>query len=270
MDTDRALNDPTVPCCDRDAADCDCPAPLDFEDTIEQCRTASFGLGSAHRDDAQNGYIAPYRITHEDSWHKVSAEPWEHYGEAFVYFDGIALDEDSYGQVGTVSRSNYRSLLRDFPDFPWVRVSYSNTNGLGCFVADMTEDMLGILTGLAVDYPLYDEEDHSELEHDEIYASWDEFMAWEVKRELSQPGQDVWDALGDSEVSEIWWACVSNEVFGSYPEHNGVEILWGSTPDRAKDFRPFLIAAYVTKVRRGCELPAAYTWVPFFIESRKV
>lgn len=246
MDTDRPLND---------------PSPLDFEDTVRQLRLASFGLATVRREDTENGYVSPYQMT-DDHRLGISPEVSEYWGEAFTYFDNIALDEDSYGQASTVVRSNYRSLLRDFPDFPWVRVSYMNTNGLGCFVADLTEDMLSVLVDLAVDYPLYDEGDHSELEHDEIHDSWGQFMAWEVRRELSEPCQVMMDALGDSEVSDIWWACVSNDVFGSYPEHSGVEVMWGDVRERAKDFRPFLIAAYVAKVRQGSELPAAWDWVP--------
>ena len=235
---------------------------LDFDETIQQCRTASFGLGMVHRSDTDRGYVDPYRITHEDSWRKVSAEPCEHYGEAFVYFDNIALGEDTHGQADAVSRSNYRSLIRDFPDFPWVRVSYMNTDGLGCFVADLTEDMLGILVGLSVEYPLYDEEDHSELQDEEIDASWKDWISGEVYRELSEPCRSMWDALGDSEVTDMWWACVSSDVFGNYPAHHGTEVVWGAIKDRAADFRPFLIAAYVTMVRQGSALPAPWEWVP--------
>lgn len=246
------------------------PVIASFDDVIEQSRTASFGLGMVKRSDAEDGYVAPYRITHEDSWLKVSDEPSEYYGEAFVYFDNVALDEDSYGQASSFVRSNYRSLLRDFPDFPWVRVSYLNTNGLGCFVADMTEDMLGILVGLSVDYPVYDEGDMSELEHDEIHASWGEYMAYEVKRELSEPCRTMWDALGDSEVGDLWWACVSNDVFGCFPEHHGVEVVWGDVKERAADFRPFLIAAYVSMVRHGSQLAAGWDWIPMFIKAKGI
>lgn len=106
----------------------------------------------------------------------------------------------TYGDyVGScVERSNHRSLLRDFPDV-FVEISYgyggyalaiplfvpaegvaraygplNGEPGSGWtynldtphYALDRAEDLADILDHLAYDYPLYDEEDHSELERE--------------------------------------------------------------------------------------------------------
>lgn len=191
--------------------------------------------------------------------------PSEVYGEPYVSFDSVACGEDRYGQVPTWSRSNYRSLRRDFPQFPWVDTSYLNTNALGCFVSDLDDDMTGILVGLAETYPVYDEADMSDLESDEIGESWSEYMRDEVWGELPEVTRTVmWDLLTEDTVTDLWWACVSAEVFGSYPEHRGVEVAWGDVKERAADFRPYLAAAYWAK-RTGRDTDAdasMHVWVP--------
>lgn len=231
-----------------------------------------FILSYVHRDDAKRfGYVHYSDLRGEYSnghrWLTVTGEGSEHYGEPYVSFDGIALDEDSYGQASSVVRSNFRSLMRDFPDFPWVNTSLLNTNALGCFVADLDDDMAERLIGLAEGYPVYDEGDMSELESDEITESWSSYMSSEIWRVLSEPLRVMWDAIGEDEITDMWWACVSGDVFGSYPEHHGVEVTWGDVQSRARDFRPFIIHAYMS-IREGGSLPAAWDWVPLVAKFR--
>lgn len=230
-------------------------------------RVHGFNVGYAWREDATRfGYLGSSQVTGEYyggyRTNTITGEGSEFYGEPYVSLDGIACGDDSYGDRSSVDRSNYRSLRRDFPDFPWVDTSYTNVDVLGCFVADLDDDMAGLLIGLSEQYPVYDEGDMSELEHGEINASWDEWMAYELRRELSEPCQAMWDALGGDTVSEIVWGCVSSDVFGCYPEHRGVEVAWGDIKERAADLRPFLVAAYVSQVRQGSILPAAWEWIP--------
>lgn len=235
-------------------------------------RVHGFSLSYVHRDDAKRfGYVHYSDLRGEYSnghrWLTVTGEGSEHYGEPYVSFDGIALDEDSYGQASSVVRSNFRSLMRDFPDFPWANTSYLNTNALGCFVADLDDDMAERLIGLAEGYPVYDEDDMSSLEMDEITESWSAYMSSEIWRVLSEPLRVMWDAIGEDEITDMWWACVSADVFGSYPEHHGVEVTWGDVQNRARDLRPFIIHAY-TSIREGGSLPAAWDWVPLVAKFR--
>lgn len=75
----------------------------------------------------------------------------------------------------TAERSNHRSLLRDWPDVFVDTYGGFGSSGLALPLdATIGECVLDALAGL-LDYPLYDEEDHSELESDlesEDWKSW--------------------------------------------------------------------------------------------------
>jgi hypothetical protein len=73
--------------------------------------------------------------------------------EPYADLTSVGKGEGQAGQSSTVDRSNFRSLQRDYPD-TFTPVSYSNVNALGAFVADLDDDLTGILTGLRSDYPL--------------------------------------------------------------------------------------------------------------------
>lgn len=236
-------------------------------DRVDELKRAGFTVSYAWREDArQFGYLSTSALSGEYSGgyrvRTVSGDPSEVYGEPYVSFDSVAIDGDTYGQADTVVRSNYAAIRRDFPAFPWVDTSYLNCNALGCFVADMDDDMTGMLVGLAESYPVYDESAVSELESNEIDESWTGYMRGEVWSELPEVTRTtIWDYLGEDTVTDLWWACVSADVFGSYPEHLGVEVVWGDTAERARDFRPYLCAAYWAK-RTGRDTKAdAPMWV---------
>lgn len=224
-----------------------------MNDRVSELKRAGFPLSYAWREDATRfGYLSTSELSGEYVGGyrclTVTGEASEHYGEPYVSFDGVACGEDSYGQSSSVVRSNYRSLKRDFPGFPWVDTSYLNTNALGCFVSDLDDDMTGLLIGLVEQYPVYDESDMSSLESDEISESWYEYMRDEIWAELPEITRTViWDFLGEDTITDLWWTCVSAEVFGCYPEHLGVEVVWGDREERARDFRPYLSAAYWAK-----------------------
>lgn len=234
--------------------ECDCHADQreEEESTViaRLQRVGGFSIHYVNPGDVNDNSVSYSNVTN----YRYSGD------ETFVSFDGIACDEDTYGQADTVRRSNYRSLMRDFPDFPWVRISYTNTNTLGCFVADLDDEMEELLTGLAEGYALYDESDHSELEQEEIEDSWSSFMRGEMYREFGDTMQLIWDRLGEDTVTALWWACASYDVFGGYPQHRGNEVAWGDRTERARDFRPYLIHAYVSH-RAGSSLPAEWDMV---------
>lgn len=226
---------------------------MSLADKISALRSAGFSLGWADTDAGECGFFVPREIQWEarvDHW-KVTDAP-DTYGHPYGYngtvpyvdLGKVARGEDTYGNTSTIDRSNFRSLMRDYPQVEWRNVHYANQDSLGAYVSDIPGHLIETLCRLADDYPVYDESDMSELEHDEITASWDDYMADEIKRELSEPAQLMWERLGDAKISELWWEAVGNDVFGNYPEHAGVEILWGEVKERAADFRPIMLRAY--------------------------
>lgn len=246
-------------------------------DRVDELKRAGFTVSYAWRDDAARfGYLNSCHLSGEYSGGykimTVSGVPSSIYGEPYVSLEQVAMAECSYGQSSTVHRSNYAAIRRDYPQFPWVDTSYLNVDALGIFVADLDDDMTGLLIGLAEQYPVYDEQEMSRIEQDEIEQSWSGYMRSEIWRELPEVTRTVmWDAIGDEGVTGIWWACVADDVFGNYPEHHGVEVVWGDVAKRAADFRPYLIHAYVS-IRQGGILPAEWEWVPMvhrFIRDRE-
>lgn len=238
---------------------------IDMSERVEAFTDAGFEVYYAHREDAVNGYVSSSNLTGRYSGgvkvRDVIAEPSDHYGEPFVSFEDVASSEDSYGQADTVRRSNYIAIKRDYPDTPWIEVSYLNMFGLGMFVYDTDPDVTEMMIGLKVDYPVYDESAMSELEQSEIEESWSEWLRDDLKRALPDvTGETIWDYLGEDTVTEIFWSCVSQGVFGSYPEHRGVEVAWGPVEDLARDFRPYLCAAYWGR-RTGRDIGQTYVWV---------
>jgi hypothetical protein len=238
-----------------------------MDDRVTELKRAGFTVSYAWREDATRfGYLSSSAIRGEYGMFgrslTVTGEASEHYGEPYVSFDGVATGDDSYGQSDSVKRSNYRSLRRDFPTFPWVDTSFMNVNVLGCFVSDLDDDMTGIMIGLVEQYPAYDDGDVSDLESDEIGESWAEYMRGEIWSELPEVTRTtIWDYLSEDTVTDLWWTCVSADVFGNYPEHRGVEVVWGDRAERARDFRPYLCAAYWAK-RTGRDTEAdAPMWV---------
>lgn len=133
---------------------------------------------------------------------------------------------DYYGQSTTVDRSNFRSLLRDFGN-AFIPVSYSNVDVLGGFPLSMPDEAWDTVISLASDYPLYDESDHSELESEEITASWDEFVWSDMYRAMSHEDsewRDVADRYRGDEIGQAFWSALSDGDY--YPEHSGLEVMW--------------------------------------------
>jgi len=171
-------------------------------------------------DDAvmDAGYALPYS-------HYRHNGPTSH-ARAYVDLSKVAKGEDTADQSSTVDRSNYRSLMRDYPDV-WLPIGYSNVNALGAYVANLSPELTEILTGLVEQYPVYDESDMCELESDEITESWAQYVQADLTSEIHRAHcdeGDAWDALSEDAQREIFWTTV--ESTDSYPEHNGHDVLW--------------------------------------------
>lgn len=147
--------------------------------------------------------------------------------EPFADLGHIARGEDTADQSDTVQRSNYRRLAEDYPE-ALVRISWANTDTLGAFLSDLSPELAEVLGNLGDQYPIYDESDLSELESEEITASWDQYvqadLTSEIRALLSEDIADLWDELPDDDQRGMFWSVC--EALDIYPEHDGLDVRW--------------------------------------------
>jgi hypothetical protein len=185
----------------------------------ETLRSAGFPIVYAHRPDEGQGWIA---------WHDRSDYPRDD-TEPYADLSAVGKGEDYYDQSSTLDRSNYRRLREDYPD-TFTPTSYSNVDTLGAFVADLSDELTETLIGLREQYPVYDEEDMSALETDEINEQWQDFASDELGKELPPDASEAWSALTKDERWRVFSeAC---DAAGYYPEHSGIEVLWSYAYER--------------------------------------
>lgn len=154
---------------------------------------------------------------------------------SFIEVGDVARDSDMC-DGDSMRESNFRSLQRDFPHLFYV-VGYSGAEVLGVFLADLDDDTAGMLIGLVEQYPVYDESDMSELEDEQITASWGQFASSDLYRDMSDSVQDEWFAIGDKRVEQLAWSLVHAAKEGRVPsigygsgdecvQHTGGEVSW--------------------------------------------
>jgi hypothetical protein len=158
----------------------------------------------------------------------------------FVDLSRIGKGEDYYSQSSTLDRSNFRRLIADFPG-EFTAVSYSNVDALGAYVGNLAVSTIDVLKGLVDDYPAYDDEDMSQLEHDEICESY-EYSVSDITSGLDSEHQDMWEALSrvklpaytanETDIPErdaqpdLFWDAYQSNGGNDYAEHRGVEVVW--------------------------------------------
>lgn len=158
----------------------------------------------------------------------------------FIDLSDIGKGEDTAGQADSVQRSNFRTLREAFPG-QFTAVSYSNVDCLGAYVGNLTPYAIETLISLRTQYAVYDEDDLSQLEHDEVYESY-EYAMPDVVDHLSDEHRDMWDALSDvilpaytrNEVTieeraaqpDLFWDAYLQNGGNNYAEHQGLEIVW--------------------------------------------
>lgn len=241
------------------------------QDKIERFRSADFPLAYAHRGDVTNQHLSSHKVTGEYyGGHRtttVDAGGHDDYGMPFVDLGRVAADDDGCERCDTVQRSNFRVLMKinesmevngDRPAF--TTVGYGRTTYLGAFIDDLDNEMIDTLIGLREQYPILDEEDLSELEHEEITASWDAYLrsdlylAMDRLRGRTGSLRLIWDHLGEEAVERLFWDAVQDERFGGMiPTHDGRDVVWGGQDNMVKIFREVLIRAYWDR-RKGCSL----------------
>jgi hypothetical protein len=120
-----------------------------------------------------------------------------------------------------VQRSNHRSILADFPDifsdfvgFPGAHELLLPAEGID---PDTLDELIRIGQALRDDYPLYSDEDHSNLEMELADEAWDAYLSWDVMRSLGELGVDT-DSVDENKVRELFYAATSEDPCSPYAE----------------------------------------------------
>jgi len=186
---------------------------MSMTDKLAALKLAGFTISYADpKDGHECGYL---------SWSDVHTMPQSDVDRPYVDMGSVARGEDGAGQASIVDRSNYRSLVRDYPGL-FVPTSYSNVDSLGVFVADLNEDTLAVLVRLATEYPIYDEDDSSALESEEVFESWGQYLWADI--DLSEQWQEVSYLFTSDEIRDAFFAVLSDE--SDYPLHDGTDVVW--------------------------------------------
>ena len=104
-----------------------------------------------------------------------------------------------------VQRSNYRSLLRDYPEtFIEVYGDYGSHYLAMCPI-DLTEELAEIFVNLVEQYPLYDEEDHSELEMEEATEQYQQWAKDDILFSLRRDYDIDTDNISETWLEQRFW-----------------------------------------------------------------
>jgi hypothetical protein len=185
----------------------------------ETLRSVGFPILHAYRPDEGQDWIA---------WHDRSDYPRDD-TEPYADLSAVGKGEDYYDQSSTLDRSNHRRLREDYPG-TFTVTSYANVDALGAFVADLSDKLAETLIALREQHPVYDEEDMSALETEEITEQWQDFASDELGEELPPDVSAAWSALTKDERWRLFGeAC---DAAGYYSEHSGIEVLWSYAYER--------------------------------------
>lgn len=104
-------------------------------------------------------------------------------GRAILTFDYTAWG-DYVGSM--VERSNCRAMLEDFPEtFVEVRGDYGS-KCLAVFADAAIPELVADVIRALAEYPLYSDEDHSNLEMEETEEAWEQYAESDLTRELER------------------------------------------------------------------------------------
>lgn len=123
----------------------------------------------------------------------------------------------------SVDRSNYRSLLEEYPHAFLTMSSGYNGNALlirADYAGDDAEDLFNIGEKLRDDYPLYSEEDHSLLEFELAEEAWDAYMSMDLTHDLMRRGINT-DRISDDDIRKRFYADTFCGEYGEYPYYEG-------------------------------------------------
>ena len=114
------------------------------------------------------------------------------------------LSGSDYCSSGSVEVSNHRVFLEQFKDSPNV---YDVYGGYGTFAVairldSITDEMVEVLNALE-DYPVIDEEDLSEVEHESEEESWSNCYRSDFERALSREFPDLEETIDDMTTEQV-------------------------------------------------------------------
>lgn len=173
-------------------------------------------------EDIKSSHVGPRGASEPDDWYNVP-----------IWRIACAAN-DATGHGDLVYKSNYRSLLRDFPagEHGMVHIVSTYMDVLAIRLDKVSRELLDVCENL-LDYALYDESDHSELELDAESECWDDYGRSDLKSELSNAGYDVddLDDLDDADAAlDDAWYWARNEL-GIYVELEGEAAYWCGMAD---------------------------------------
>lgn len=136
----------------------------------------------------------------------------------------IVIEWASYGDYanGSLERSNFEALIEDFPSSFVVAHGGHGTQALLLPADCSDESLIEALQGLE-NYPLYNDEHHSNMEWRETHSdeNWDGWIKFRLSRELTNAGIDV-DAIDADELRQAFYETLRDQDESPYLEdaHN--------------------------------------------------
>lgn len=184
------------------------------EETVERLRWAfNRGVGIV---DEEGDNLRDYE----------TALRYRHGGEAGVMVTYVECPELAGDSI--LSQSNKRSFVRNYSDQrdPDGTTSVWQVGEGGDVLVSLgaPDEVWGSMKHLHDDYPVFDDEDFSELEQEKAYEDWTNYQADEFKRTLAKR----FTGLSDTEKRKKYWT----ELFAKTPE---------SDKELSQDDREFLV-----------------------------
>jgi hypothetical protein len=108
----------------------------------------------------------------------------------------------------TVARSNYEFFMETYGENPLVYdiIGGYNLHSIVCHVDILKDEQISELLEGLENYPLMNEESHSELESTLESESWDGWIKSDLKRVLDESEIDYPE--DDSELESLFWHCI--------------------------------------------------------------
>lgn len=158
------------------------------------------------------------------------------YGHAYPADDGAFVEPQHLGgsdySGGTVTRSNFETWRERFADWQgdlWWELHGGHGTYAVIVPVDLDEqakddesdraeaarEMVEVLEGLE-NYPLIDEDAHSEMEHENEAQAWEDYGHGEFQHAL-EPVDERFTEFSDPKINALWRAL--SEVTNTYPTH---------------------------------------------------
>lgn len=191
--------------------------------------------------------------------HLLAYDYWA-YADDGKWMVSSRLETGDY--VDSYARSNARVWGRNFADGEgtWWRWHGQSIQSIAIrtLAYRNSTDVRKALDALA-DYPLLDDSDHSDLEHEDEQENWESWARSDFRRELVRvlaselsargvegDASDLIEAVSDVQVDALFWSLCQQEE--SHPEHSGGEVnfplvdmadAWdGLVPSLGEDGKP--------------------------------